>query len=192
MNWLAHLHLSEPTPAFRLGSLLPDMVAYADLANLPAQFQPGIGRHRQIDVYTDSHPLFKRSVQRLNPPYRRFGGILVDVFYDHFLARHWDDFSGTPLPDFVAGVYADLQTGQHLIPEGPRFALQRMQAENWLCSYREIDGIRTTLGRIGRRLRRPVDLAAGASILENQHSVFYEDFSAFYPELQAHVAGGVG
>src|SRR5688572_8345575 len=98
MNWLAHLLLAEPTPQFRLGAILPDLVSMQVLAGLPPDFQRGIRQHRQVDAYTDSHAIFRRSVQRLDPPFRRFGGILVDIFYDHFIARDWQSFSATPLP----------------------------------------------------------------------------------------------
>ena len=137
--------------------------------------------------FTDSHPIFRSSVRRLKPPYRRFGGILIDVFYDHLLASHWDSFSALPLPDFAADVYAGFEQYWNLIPEAARLRLQRMQTENWLCSYRETTGIATALGRIGRRLQQPFDLAQSASLLEDDYSLFYADFSAFYPELQAHV-----
>jgi hypothetical protein len=89
MNWLAHLFLSDPEPACRIGNLLPDFLSANVLAGLPAAFQRGIAQHRRIDAYTDAHPVFRRSVQRFAPPFRRYGGVLVDIFYDHFLARDW-------------------------------------------------------------------------------------------------------
>jgi len=187
MNWLAHLHLSDPTPAFRLGSLLPDIVDKPVLVNLPAEFQPGIRRHVQIDVFTDSHPIFRRSVARLKPPYRRFGGILVDVFYDHFLASHWANYSNVPLPDFTMEVYTTFQSHSHLLPETARLRLHHMQTEDWLGSYRTLDGIAATLNRISRRLSRPVDLAQAVRQLEDDFAGFYADFKGFYPELQSHV-----
>lgn len=187
MNWLAHLHLSEPTPEFRLGSLLPDLVSSPELAAQPAAFQPGIRRHLRIDAFTDAHPVFRNSVRRLPPPYRRFGGILVDVFYDHFLARHWTAFSPSPLPEFTAEVYDGFPSHWSGLSERVRLGLQKMQAEDWLGSYRETSGITATVERIGRRLRQPVDLTPSIRILEENHAVFQADFSAFYPELQAHV-----
>src|SRR5262245_56990062 len=106
MNWLAHLLLSEPTPAERLGGILPGLIPASGLAGLLPGFQRGIKRHHLIDAYTDSHAIFRQSVRRLHPPYRRFGGILIDIFYDHFLAHDWAMFSNRTLPDFVADVYA--------------------------------------------------------------------------------------
>jgi acyl carrier protein phosphodiesterase len=187
MNWLAHLHLSEPTVAFRLGSLLPDLVSKPELAALPEIFKPGITRHLQIDIFTDSHPVFRRSISRLQPPYRKFRGILIDIFYDHFLASHWDFFSQTPLPKFAADIYQGFEQYRNLLPDSTQLRLQRMQNENWLCSYCETAGIALALGRVGRRLRQPVDLTEAVSLLETNYHSLYDDFSAFYPELQKHV-----
>jgi acyl carrier protein phosphodiesterase len=187
MNWLAHLLLSEPTPAFRLGAILPDLVSASALANLPADFQRGIQRHRAIDAYTDSHPIFRRSVQRISPPFRRFGGILVDVFYDHILARDWVSFSDTPLPEFAADVYASFESHRADIPAEVYRGLQHMKTADLLSSYRDLSGIAAALRRIGSRLRRPVDLAAAVHILERDYELLHGDFSQFFPELSTHI-----
>lgn len=187
MNWLAHLLLSEPTPAFRLGAILPDLVSTAALADLPADFQRGIRRHRVIDAYTDSHAVFRRSVQRLAPPFRRFGGILIDVFYDHFLARDWPSFSDMPLPQFAADVYASFESCRANIPPEAYRGLQQMQAADLLCSYRELSGIAAALGRISSRLRRPFDLAPSVQILERDYDLLHTDFTQFFPELFSYI-----
>ena len=187
MNWLAHLYLSEPSPAFLAGSILPDMVSMNVLAELPADFQPGIMRHRQIDAFTDSHAMFKRSVNRFTPPLRRFGTILVDVFYDHCLARNWRTFSTAHLPDFTAGVYASLDSIWADIPVQARPGLAHMRLEDWLSSYRDISGINRALERISRRMRRPFDAALAIEVLERQCDAFDEDFRAFFPELKSHL-----
>jgi len=183
MNWLAHLHLSEPTPEFRLGSILPDFVSIRALADLPLEYQRGIQRHRQIDACTDAHPIFRRSVQRFEPPFRRFGGVLVDIFYDHFLARDWDTFSAWPLPVFAAEFYASFEAHWSDLPPEARPRLQAMREADLLCSYREISGIREVLERIGSRLRRPTDLAASITILERDYDSFRGDFHEFFPQL---------
>lgn len=183
MNWLAHLRLSEPSPAFRIGSLLPDLIPAPLLAGLPAEFQGGIGRHRQIDAFTDAHALFRRSVQRLRPPYRRFGGILVDVFYDHFLSRDWRYYSNTSLPGFVAECHAAFESLGTDLPAEAASHLQRIRRGNWLNSYGEIAGVAEALRRTGSRLRRPFDLGASVSVLEENYEAFHGDFAAFFPEL---------
>ena len=187
MNWLAHLLLSEPTPAFRLGGILPDLVSAPVLAGMPSEFQRGIQRHHQIDAYTDSHAIFRRSVRRFSPPFRRFGGIITDVFYDHFLARDWQSYSDTPLPEFVAAFYASFEPLRADIPPEAYARLQQMQQGDWLCSYHEVSGVARALQGISSRLRRPFDLVPSISVLEHDYDSLRTDFNAFFPELIAHV-----
>src|SRR4051794_31634321 len=128
MNWLAHLYLSDPTPAFRIGNLLPDLLPMTALVDLPPEFKRGAEQHRQIDSFTDSHPIVRQSINRVEPPLRRFGGILVDVFYDHILAREWHKYSSAPLPDFAAEVYASFESCRGDIPPEAYLHLERIRA----------------------------------------------------------------
>lgn len=187
MNWLAHLYLSEPTPAFRLGNLLPDLIPANVLADLPPAYQPGIRCHRQIDAFTDTHAIFRRSIRRIEPPFQRYGGVLVDIFYDHVLAREWESFAAMPLRDFAAEVYASIEMHLAYIPVQARRRLEGMREHNLLCSYRDLRGITESVTRIGNRFRRPVDLAPTISILEREYAAFRDDFAEFFPQLIAHV-----
>src|SRR6187549_190225 len=100
MNWLAHLLLSPPEPLLRLGNLSGDFVRGIDVTLLRPELQLGITQHRRIDAFVDAHPLVRRSRERLDAPFRRFAGVLVDVYYDHFLARDWAALGdGRPLGD---------------------------------------------------------------------------------------------
>src|SRR5258708_512080 len=101
MNWLAHFLLAGPDPAFQGGSILPDLLRPAALAHLSQEYRRGIEHHRLIDAFTDSHPIVRRSMLNFSTPFRRFRGVITDVFYDHFLARDWDSFSPVPLPQFA-------------------------------------------------------------------------------------------
>jgi len=186
VNWLAHLHLSEPTPAFRIGNLLPDFLKQGELDNLPAEFQPGIRMHRRIDAFTDAHPVVRGCVIGFQPPFRRFGGILTDVFFDHLLACRWEEYSPVSLDDFASEVYEEFELFRERIPTNAYDALQRMRRENWLCSYRSISGIETIIRRIGRRLRRPVDLTGATSEFLARQREFELAFGEFFPELIAH------
>lgn len=188
MNWLAHLYLSEDHPAVRLGSVLPDILPVSSLASLPADYQRGITQHRHIDLFTDSHPVVRQSIRRFAPPFRRFGGILTDLFYDHFLARDWCSYSSEPLPEFALRVYASFDQLQGLIPAYIHARLNQMRATDWLSSYQSLPGIARAVERIGSRLRRPVDLAPSISVLQDHYELFQSDFQTFFPELRAHVA----
>ncbi len=187
MNWLAHLYLSEPDARFRVGNLLPDLASAARLAHLPEPFQRGIRRHRAIDRFTDAHPRVKTCIRRFPAPYRRFGGILTDVYFDHFLARDWRRYSSTHLPDFIGEFYREMEPCLAEIPSEAGWPLRRMREEDWLGSYHRKTGVEDILRRISRRLRRPFDLSGSLPIFEEHESAFLEDFEAFFPELSAHV-----
>lgn len=187
MNWLAHALLSEQTTAFRLGNLLPDFLSAAELGQLDAVFQPGIECHRKIDLFTDQHPVVRRSVRRFGPGYRRVAPILVDVFYDHFLSVEWELHSPQALADFVAEIYQGFDVHQAQLPETLWPPLQRMRSENWLGSYRDLEGLRQTLTRMERRFRRRVDLVGGLAELERNYSELRMDFQEFFPQLRAAV-----
>jgi len=187
MNWLAHLYLSESTPHFRVGNLLPDLATASQLAVLPEPYQKGIRRHREIDVFTDSHPRWKSCVTRFPPPYRRFGGVLTDMYFDHLLARDWARYSKVPLRSFIDWFYRDLEICLPEIPKQAAGALHRMRLEDWIGSYHRTSGISDILKRISCRLRRPFDLSASLPIFEEHESGFRDDFHAFFPELMKHV-----
>ncbi len=188
MNWLAHLLLSEPSPAFRLGNILPDMLRNRVLETLPDEFQSGIARHKAIDSFTDSHFVPKRSITRMNAPFRRFGGVLTDVFYDHFLTRDWNTYSNIPLDSLVAEFYASFDSFRGDIPLEVFGALQRMREQNWLGSYGDVRGIEITLQRISFRLKRPFPLQEAIVELERNYDFLSDDFNEFFPQLMAHVS----
>ncbi len=190
MNWLAHLYLSEPTSAFRIGNLLPDLINTATAVRIPDAFRRGMECHWRIDAFTDAHPLVRRSVQRVGPAHRRLAPILVDVFYDHFLSVRWHNYASMPLREFVRDVYASFDEQRDHLPEPVQTALLRMREENWLESYGDVAGVRLTLERMSRRFRRPVDLVGGVAELERHYAGFGADFDEFFPELQRHVAAG--
>ncbi|MDK2123977.1 acyl carrier protein phosphodiesterase [Parachitinimonas caeni] len=187
MNYLAHLYLSEPTPAFRVGSLLPDVLSLAQLQQLPDAFHAGIARHRQIDAYTDAHPLVRQSIRRISPDYRRFAPVLIDIYYDHLLAQAWQRYAQQPLEQFATEVYAAFERHLHELPTFLHERFEVMAAEDWLCHYREPAGIQQTLVRIGNRLRRPVDLGGAFTALDQQRERLSSDFAEFFPQLVAHI-----
>ena len=186
MNWLAHLVLSERSPPFRVGNVLADILPIGELRALPDAYQTGIARHRAIDAFTDKHPIFKQSIGRLDPRYRRYGGVIMDVFYDHFLTANWHTWTAEPVEEFVAQFHADVEECRREIPAGAYTILQRMDGGRWLTANHSIEGVRTTLGRISRRLRRPFDLGSAADDLAVHRDSLDADFGAFFPQIRSH------
>jgi acyl carrier protein phosphodiesterase len=184
MNYLAHLYLAPPSDEGLLGSLMGDFVK----GPLAGRYAPGIAHalvlHRRIDAFTDAHERVRASRARVSPPRRRFAGIMVDLFYDHFLARHWSQYcEREDLLTFSRRVYSVLAARADLLPERLREVAARMRAQDWLASYRLVDNIHIALDRMSLRLKRENRLAGAADELEAQYEGFEADFRAFFPEL---------
>ena len=191
MNFLAHTALANMSDELLLGGLLGDFVK-STLQPPPAGLTPGMVRgirlHRYIDSYLDRHPVFLHSRQRVDAHYRRCAGIMVDVFYDHFLARHWPRFYSEPLPVFSTRVYDLLDANAAILPPALARIRQPMRAHNWLASYQELTTIHTALNRMSARLSRPALLHGGAVELEQHYAGFEQDFFLIYADLQHRVA----
>ncbi len=182
MNYLAHLYLAGTTDEALVGNLLGDFVrGTIRVDDWPAEIARGIQLHRRIDSFTDSHPLVLQSKQRISPERRRVAGIIVDVCYDHFLARHWERFSDIPLRSFTSRVYQALQKHEALLPERLRRMAPRMAAEDWLHSYRDAETAAFVLERIALRLRAPNALAGSGAELMANYEQLEADFLRFFP-----------
>src|ERR1700754_4394589 len=141
VNWLAHVFLSEPHVEARLGNLLADIVKGADRERMSAEFLRGIQRHQAIDSFTDAHPVVRRSRARVGSGQKRFSGILVDVFYDYFLARNWELYASIPLDTFTAGFYADIKAARIALPPAAQATVDRMIRRDMLGEYRQIHAV---------------------------------------------------
>lgn len=184
MNYLAHLHLGGSAPEQLLGSLYGDFVKGRLDGRFPTEVEAAIRLHRRIDAFTDQHPLVERARGRFPRERRRTSGILLDLFFDHCLARDWAEFADEPLDGFTARVYL-LLAEQAELPERLAFIAPRMAAQDWLGSYRDFAGLEQVLLGMGRRLSRPQLLDGAMVELESLYEPLYEDFRAFYPQLQA-------
>lgn len=191
MNFLAHLSLSGDDPEVMLGNLMGDFLKGVDAARYPPAVQRGIRLHRTIDSFTDAHPVFSRSRRRFPPPYRRYGGVLVDVFYDHFLARDWRRYRPREdLSCFVRRAYQMLASPPVEPPPRLKNALPRMIRDDWLGSCATQDGIDRQLKRISRRVSRANPLGSGVSQLALHYDGLAADFAEFFPALMRRVAHG--
>ncbi len=185
MNWLAHLLLSEPDVEARVGSVAADWVKGERRLAFSAVVQRGFALHRVVDHFTDTHAVVARSHARIQSPYKRYAGVLVDVFYDHFLARNWPLFCAQPMRAFIDEVYAAIAAHEPLLPEEINRGFATMRHDDWLGCYASVDGIALTLQRVSRRLRPGNLLAEGAAQITAHFDALDADFLEFFPQLQA-------
>ncbi|VVO36271.1 ACP phosphodiesterase [Pseudomonas fluorescens] len=190
MNYLAHLHLGGQLPSQLLGSLYGDFVKGRLQGQFDPQIEAAIQLHRRIDVFTDRHPRVDVSLSRFSLTRRRYAGIVLDVFFDHCLARDWPLYGDRPLDNFTAEVYRVLAAEPQL-PGRLADIAPHMAAHDWLGSYRDFAVLEQVLRGISRRLSRPEELAAAMQELERLYEPLSEDFRLFYPQLQAFAAGHI-
>lgn len=183
MNYLAHLHLGGDKPAQLLGSLYGDFVKGPLAGRFPSELEAAIRLHRSIDAFTDNHPLVKHALGRFPAERRRYAGIVLDVFFDHCLARDWAQYAEMPLNSFTRRVYGVLAAEAQL-PERLAKIAPHMAAQDWLGSYREFAIIGDVLGGISRRLSKPQGLIEAAQELPGLYQPLSDDFAEFYPLLQ--------
>lgn len=190
MNYLAHLFLSPPGEDALLGSMLGDFVK-GPLTNGVVRDQygdeitKGIALHRRIDSFTDAHPVVRESWKKISAERRRFAGIMVDMFYDHFLAKHWESVHHQPLQQFTDHFYSILLRRHSELPERLQRMTNSMVTLDWLGSYAQVDSIGSALNRMSQRLRRSNTLVGAADELIENYSDFEQDFRRFLPDVVA-------
>jgi acyl carrier protein phosphodiesterase len=185
MNFLAHLYLSGNNPEIMVGNFIGDFVRGR---NVYDQFKYnialGIELHRQIDEFTDSHPVVLESKKRLRPKYRHYAPVIIDVFYDHFLAIHWPDYHPQSLPDFANHAYVQLENHEGVLPERVLQMMPYMIKGNWLVNYAKAEGIHRALTGMSRRTPYDSKMDEAIHDLEKYYTEFDNEFSRFFPELK--------
>jgi acyl carrier protein phosphodiesterase len=180
LNFLAHAVLAGDEPALIVGGVVGDWIKGPLPAGLPPGLARGVALHRAIDRHAEDHPAFRRSRARVSAERRRYAGVLVDIFYDHLLARDWP--LPAPLAASCAGIYAHLADHLDALPAPAQGAMRLMAAEDWLGSYAGLAGITDVLQRMSRRARQPNPLAGGEAELLADPAGFAADFAEWYAD----------
>jgi acyl carrier protein phosphodiesterase len=187
MNFLAHLYLSGNDPEITIGNFIGDFVKGKQLDNRFSKgVQMGIELHRHIDSFTDSHDIVGFSKKRLWPKYRHYAGVIVDIYYDHFLAKQWDLYHSELLPDFADKCYALLQSNVDSLPEEVKFMLPYMIKGNWLVNYSRLEGIHRALSGMARRTTFVSKMEEAVQDLEKDYKSYNNEFDEFFPSLVKH------
>jgi acyl carrier protein phosphodiesterase len=187
LNYLAHLYLSDGSAESLLGNLLADFLKAPASIVEDAKVREGVELHRKIDRFTDGHRVFLRSVDRFSAARRRAAPVLVDIFYDHFLARDWETYAPLPLYDFLESSHQRMLTRWHLLPAHTQPSLERLMPLHWMTRYAEVPGIGVVVDRVARRVRMDVGIAGGVEELVNNYEGLTEDFRDFFGDLVAYV-----
>lgn len=185
MNFLAHLHLSGDHPKLMIGNFIGDFVKGRNLQDrFETDIVRGIELHRSIDEFTDSHEVVQASKNRLRPKYRHYSGVIVDMYYDHYLARNWDQYHTETLPDYAQQFYQLTNDYLHIMPPRLQKMLPYMISGNWLVNYGKTEGIHRALSGMARRTPFESKMDEAISDMVRSYDDFEKEFKQFFPELQ--------
>jgi len=183
VNFLAHIYLSFGDPEITLGNFFADHIRGNKFKHLPNKVQKGILLHREIDTYTDAHPIPKQSSKRLHKNYSHYSRVIVDIYYDHYLAKNWMEYSKTPLKEYVEAFYDLLEDNYPILPLGTQRMMPYMVADNWLYNYANLEGISRVLSGMNRRTKNRSRMDFAIMDLEQYYEDFEIEFRAFFTEL---------
>jgi len=185
VNFLAHLYLSGDDEEIMVGNFIGDFVRGRTIyEQFPYKIALGIELHREIDEFTDNHPVVLESKIRLRPKYRHYAPVIIDMFYDHYLAINWDKYHPQPLPEYAQLAYQVLKKFESILPTQVKYLLPYMTEGNWLLNYAKPEGIHRALS--GMAQRTPYDSKMNEAIEEL--NLYYQDFETefllFFPDLR--------
>jgi acyl carrier protein phosphodiesterase len=183
MNFLAHVYLSGNDSEIMIGNFIADFVKGKKKDDYPDKIRKGIELHRMIDDFTDHHAVTDRSKNKLRPKYGKYSGVIVDLYYDHFLAANFSEYSDVPLEKFSQNTYSILQANTDKLPEGVHYFLPFMIERNWLLNYSTVDGIGRALSGLSLRVSFENKMGDSIEDLKQQYQSFENDFREFFPEL---------
>jgi acyl carrier protein phosphodiesterase len=187
MNYIAHLHIAAYTQTSLLGNFLGDFVKGSDLTHLPTKLEEGIRLHRSVDTFTDSHKLICELKRQFPKDLRRMAGVVIDIYFDHLLLKHWHDFSDLSYHNVFKQFYTELKT--FTLPKQPHYTQQakRLISHQWLKEYHHEPTCFRAFGSIENRLKGKIQFANKAELFVKQHrKTFTQCFQQFYPELLEH------
>ena len=186
MNFLAHIYLSGENDLMKIGNFMADGIHGKHFDIFPIDIQKGIVLHRAIDTFTDAHPIFRQSTKRLHTNYHHYSGIIVDIFYDHYLAKNWSNYSDEKLEDFAERFYQSLHENYDSLTQKTQKMMPYMIDHNWLVSYQTIEGIEIILGKMDTRMKRDSNMRFSVEELRTYYYEFETEFKSFFEELIAY------
>lgn len=185
MNFLAHIYLSGDDDSITIGNFIADGIKGSKYKSYPIQIQKGILLHRSIDSFTDRHPIVRKSTARLHPNYSHYSGVIVDILYDHFLAKNWANYHSQPLSEYIDDFYELLRQNYEILPLKIQKLMPVMISDNWLLSYASVRGISTILSKMTKRRAQSSNMNLAVLDLEKYYVEFESEFTFYFEELRA-------
>jgi acyl carrier protein phosphodiesterase len=186
MNFLAHIYLSGENDLLKIGNFMADSIRGHDYDNYQPEIRKGILLHRSIDSFTDMHPIYRQSKHRLHEKYGHYSGVIMDIFYDHFLAKNWKNYSEENLENYADNFYHLLKSNYDLLTDKVQGMLPYMIGRNWLVSYATIEGLEMIMFQMDHRTKNRVAMHESIVELKQFYTEFEHEFRLFFKELRQH------
>lgn len=183
MNYLAHLYLSGNDSDIKIGNFIADHVKGKMFDKYSTGIQRGIVLHRKIDTYTDNHPVVRHATERLREAHGKYAGVVIDMYFDHFLAANWHHYSDTPLTDFTSNAYILLMRNFFKLPSRTRYMLPFILKNDWLASYRDLNFLARAFRGLSYRTPFESNLKNAVQDLSADYSNYEVDFRRFFPDI---------
>lgn len=184
MNYLSHLYLSGPSDGVKLGNFIGDYVKGNRFTRYPTEIRKGILLHRQIDSFMDEHPLSHASAELFRARYTRFSRVIIDVVYDHYLAKNWDKYSDQSLHDFVNEVHKLFITNYFILPPQVRQFLPFLIRSRRMENYQHLSGIEKTLKIMANHTVLPDHSAWAVEQIVKNDRQLQEQFTGFFEDIR--------
>lgn len=188
MNYLAHIYLSGSNIDLRFGNFIADSVPGKKYMDYSGSIQEGILLHRKIDSFTDQHSIFRAHKKLLFEDHGHYSAVLIDMFYDHFLASLWHQYHEQTLEQFSLDFYNQIELQQDLLPSKLKLAFPYMRKKNWLLQYKSLEGLEDILGQMERRTKFKSNFKASISNLKTHYAIYENGFCVFFEEMQKFVS----
>ncbi len=188
MNFLAHQYLSGESDKIKLGNFIGDYVKGRNYQNYHSEVQKGILLHRNIDHFTDHHPIVRNSSKRLRKGYSKYSGVVVDVIYDHFLAKNWNDYHTESISNFINLSHQVLIKNYLILPNRVKLFLPFIIQSRRMESYANIEGLKTALQIMSKHTSLPKESDYAIEILSNEYDEFESEFNLFMKDLINYVS----
>lgn len=185
MNYLAHIYLSKNNDEIAIGNFIADFIKGNNYKHYSKDIQNGIYLHRHIDSFTDAHETPRVSKRRLHERYGHFDGVIIDILYDHFLAKNWIDYFEIPLPTYEENFLKLLKNNLGILPEKVQNIFPFMEKQKWLSSYATLEGIEKVLIGVNKRTKNKSKMHLAIEDLKLHYTDFENDFTSFFKELIA-------
>lgn len=183
MNFLFHLYLSGDDAELLVGNFMGDFVKGPLDHTYRPRIRQGLLLHRKIDVFAQRDAAFQASRLRLPAEYGLYRGVMVDLFYDHFLAAAWDSISATPFADYLVRSRRIVDEHRAMMPPHLK-EIVPLIFDDFLPSYQSVAGTERALQRMSHRLHRQNPLAAGGRELVRYYHELQGDFARFLPAVE--------